>query len=65
MPRLPKMLEAENKKKTLTLPSPASGRGEENGAPADAPLLPLAGEGWDEGLVLLSRESGESAVERI
>ena len=44
------------KKKTLTLPSPASGRGVERGAAqvksADGPLLPLAGEGWDEGLLL-------------
>jgi hypothetical protein len=41
------------KKKTLTLPSPASGRGspQERMESAGAPLLPLAGEGWDEGLL--------------
>jgi hypothetical protein len=39
----------KKKKNTLTLPSPASGSGCAFGN-GSAPLLPLAGEGWDEGL---------------
>jgi hypothetical protein len=38
------MLPLEKEKKTLTLPSPASGRGEKSAGPD--PFFPLAGEGW-------------------